>query len=218
MKACLPPYSLQYVEFISSECFCTSYKDTSHGLFGYDSIQKHSPHSVLTLSLLVPVLGMCMVITLYRRRMQLVKGTWGIILIWRLMKSLKNLFLLPQYVLCQKRLWIPTIQDLAIWLKADNYLLTSKIPLANKISCNFNNNKNNNKFLLSGGHVCLLCNIPKCLASGLPGERLQPGQSQRSAVMPTGDSSRGSPWRPETGKTKSCSCYSCCAPLLPPQT
>lgn len=149
--------------------------------------------------------------------MELIKGTWGIILIWRLMKSLKNLFLLLQYVLCQTCLWIPRIQDLAIWLKADNYLLTNKIPLANKISGNCTNN-NNNKFLLSGGHFCILCNLPKCLASGLRAERLQPGQSHRSAAMPTGDSSPESTLRTETGNTKSCSCYSFSAPFLPPQT
>lgn len=50
MKVCLPPCSLQYVEFITFECFCTSSMDAGHGLFGYDSIRKHSPHSVLNLS------------------------------------------------------------------------------------------------------------------------------------------------------------------------
>lgn len=103
----------------------------------------------------------CMVIMLYSKRMELVKGTWGIVLIWGLIKSLKNLFLLPEYVVCQKCLWIPMIQDFAIWLKANKYLLTNKIHLANKISCNFtNNNNNNNKSLLSGECFCILCNFP----------------------------------------------------------
>lgn len=58
MKVCLPPCSLHYVEFITFECFCTRSKDTSHSLFGYDSIQKHSPHSILTLAPPAPVSGM----------------------------------------------------------------------------------------------------------------------------------------------------------------